>query len=80
MKLQAESTGGLSISTNFTSEPAPQFADAYENSLRAGNYYWLDFTAKSAVLIETMSANQQLVLQGEQTPDGFADAMDAASK
>ena len=79
VKLQTEQTGAMSISTEFTSTPEKEFVDAYENSLRPGNFFWLEFSKKSAVMVETMSANQQLVIQGQQDAAGFSQAMDAES-
>ena len=77
VKLLSEGQGAMSISDNFTSEAAPEFKDAYENNLKKGLFYWIEWSAGAPAMTATMSAQQQMMIQGQATPESFAEAMDA---
>jgi ABC-type sugar transport system, periplasmic component len=79
LKPLVEGTGAMSISSAYASDPAPAFEDAYKNNLLTGRKYWLDWSKGSGPMISTMSSEQQLLIQGQATPEDFAKAMDAES-
>lgn len=73
-----ENQGASSISENFTSDPGDEFQDVYENYLLPGQSYWLEWSDNATIMVNTMSTQQQLVIQGKASPADFTAALDAA--
>lgn len=76
--LLVEGQGASSISENYESDPGDEFRELYENYLRTGQSYWIDWSTNAAILSDTMATQQQLMIQGKSSPADFAAAMDAA--
>lgn len=78
VQLLVEGQGAQSISDAYTSDPGDEFRDLYENSLLPGNFFWIEWSRDAAVMAQTMTQQQQLVILGDTDPAGFTTALDAA--
>ena len=79
VEMLATGQGAQSISTNYQSDPGDEFRDAYENYLVPGRYYWIDWTDNAPVMAQSMTTQQQLIIQGKGGSELFGAAMDAAA-
>ncbi|MGY2747443.1 ABC transporter substrate-binding protein [Arthrobacter sp. UYCu723] len=80
VSLLVKGQGASSISENFTSDPGEEFRDVYKKYLRTGRSYWIEWSQNSAIMVDTMTTQQQLMIQGKASPAEFTKAMDAAFK
>lgn len=77
VKLLGEGTGAQSISSTYSSDPGDEFRDVYEKYLKTGQFYWVDWSHDTAGMSQVWNTQQQLLIQGKTTPQGFAEALDA---
>ncbi|OKL48207.1 hypothetical protein BSR29_02065 [Boudabousia liubingyangii] len=76
LKLLDSEVGQLSSSANYKAEVPAEFKDVYENYVQKGKYYWLNWPKNGPVMAKEMTAQFQLMIQGQATPDQVAGALD----
>lgn len=75
LQLASENLGYTSTSANFDAQVPPQFEDVYKNYQKTGKYYWINWPKAGEVMGNDMTAQWQLLMQGQATPESVAETL-----
>lgn len=77
LELLEENLSQVSTSTNYDANVAPEIADVYKDYIQQGKYYWTSYPTNGAVMSNEFTAQFQLLIQGQTTPEQVTAALDA---
>ncbi|MEU9652096.1 extracellular solute-binding protein [Streptomyces sp. NPDC048110] len=77
LTLAEKSLNQISTSAKHDSNVAPQLEDVYQDYVKRGKYYWINWPASGNVMGSEIAAQFQLLIQGQATPADVAKALDA---
>lgn len=77
LKLAQENLNQISTSKAYTTKVAPQMQQVYEDYIKPGRYYWVNWPTGGTVMGQEVAAQWQLLIQGKSTPAQVTAALDA---
>lgn len=77
LELAEANIGQVSTSANYDSKVPAQIEDVYQDYIKTGKYYWINWPEHGTVMGQEIAAQFQLLIQGQQTPEQTAASLDA---